>query len=123
MPPDTPSSGTDAIGCGGGTTSLGRQYAQAGLAVATTCPLPVSTQLRVMGSLRSSIALQHSTSAPGPDDERFAMAEWVRMKTDDTIAAIATPAGRGGLGVVRLSGPGAHQIAGQVLGRPFDGAN
>src|SRR5262245_29746241 len=30
---------------------------------------------------------------------------------DDTIVAIATPPGRGGIGVVRLSGPDAHTIA------------
>lgn len=35
----------------------------------------------------------------------------------DTIVAIATPAGRGGLGVVRLSGPGAQAVAGRLLGR------
>src|SRR4051812_36484347 len=34
----------------------------------------------------------------------------------DTIAAIATPAGRGGIGVVRLSGPGAARIAQQIVG-------
>src|SRR5271167_1772677 len=33
------------------------------------------------------------------------------MHLDDTIVAIATPAGRGGIGVVRLSGPDAHKIA------------
>jgi len=33
------------------------------------------------------------------------------FSTSDTIVAIATPPGRGGLGVVRLSGPGAHAIA------------
>jgi len=33
------------------------------------------------------------------------------MHTDDTIVAIATPAGRGGIGVVRLSGPEAQKIA------------
>ncbi len=33
------------------------------------------------------------------------------FSTDDTIAAIATPPGRGGIGVVRLSGPNAEQIA------------
>ena len=37
--------------------------------------------------------------------------------TDDTIVAIATPPGRGALGVVRLSGPGALDIAAQVLER------
>ncbi|MBK9131994.1 MAG: tRNA uridine-5-carboxymethylaminomethyl(34) synthesis GTPase MnmE [Gammaproteobacteria bacterium] len=35
----------------------------------------------------------------------------------DTIAAIATPAGRGGVGVVRVSGPRAAGIAAAVLGR------
>lgn len=34
----------------------------------------------------------------------------------DTIAAIATPPGRGGIGVVRVSGPGVERIAVSVLG-------
>jgi len=34
---------------------------------------------------------------------------------DDTIVAIATPPGHGGIGVVRLSGPQARDIAGQML--------
>ena len=38
--------------------------------------------------------------------------------TDDTIVAIATPPGRGGIGVVRLSGPNAQQIAATLLDRP-----
>ena len=33
------------------------------------------------------------------------------MNLDDTIVAIATPAGRGGIGVVRLAGPDAKKIA------------
>jgi tRNA modification GTPase len=33
---------------------------------------------------------------------------------DDTIVAIATPQGRGGIGVVRISGPGARAIAGAI---------
>ncbi len=37
--------------------------------------------------------------------------------TDDTIVAIATPPGRAGLGVIRLSGPEADRIARAVLGR------
>lgn len=40
------------------------------------------------------------------------------MHTDDTIVAISTPAGRGGIGVVRLSGPDAVQIAQHVLRQP-----
>jgi tRNA modification GTPase len=43
------------------------------------------------------------------------------FSTSDTIVAIATPAGRGGLGVVRLSGRDAARIAGELVGRttPF----
>jgi tRNA modification GTPase len=37
--------------------------------------------------------------------------------TADTIVAIATPSGRGGIGVVRLSGPEAHSIARALVGR------
>jgi tRNA modification GTPase len=37
--------------------------------------------------------------------------------TDDTVVAIATPPGRGGLGVVRISGPGAVEVASRILGR------
>jgi len=33
------------------------------------------------------------------------------MHSDDTIAAISTPPGRGGIGIVRLSGPDSHRIA------------
>src|SRR5271166_1667857 len=37
------------------------------------------------------------------------------MHLDDTIVAIATPPGRGGIGVVRLSGPDAIAIARPLL--------
>jgi tRNA modification GTPase len=37
--------------------------------------------------------------------------------TRETIAAIATPAGRGGIGVVRVSGPAVPRIARAILGR------
>jgi tRNA modification GTPase len=39
------------------------------------------------------------------------------FSTDDTIVAIATPPGRGGIGVVRLSGPDALRIASVLTGR------
>ena len=44
------------------------------------------------------------------------------FSTADTIVAIATPQGHSGLGVVRLSGPEASRIAGQLTGRavPFE---
>lgn len=42
--------------------------------------------------------------------------------SDDTIVAIATPPGRGGIGVVRLSGPQSHDIAVRLSDRdrPFE---
>jgi len=39
------------------------------------------------------------------------------FQTDDTIVAIATPAGRGGIGIVRVSGPDAQRIATALTGR------
>ncbi len=39
--------------------------------------------------------------------------EW---KTSDTIAAIATPPGKGGVGIVRVSGPGVVEITQAILG-------
>jgi tRNA modification GTPase len=39
------------------------------------------------------------------------------FSTSDTIVAIATPSGRGGLGVVRISGPDASRIACELIGR------
>jgi tRNA modification GTPase len=40
------------------------------------------------------------------------------FSADDTIAAIATPPGRGGIGVVRLSGPGAAAMAAALTRHP-----
>jgi tRNA modification GTPase len=40
------------------------------------------------------------------------------FSTDDTIVAIATPPGRGGIGVVRLSGPEARRVAAEVSDAP-----
>ncbi len=39
------------------------------------------------------------------------------FSSSDTIVAIATPPGRGAIGIVRLSGPDARRIAGELLGR------
>ncbi|MBF39988.1 MAG: hypothetical protein CL399_00190, partial [Acidiferrobacteraceae bacterium] len=38
------------------------------------------------------------------------------METQDTIAAIATPQGTGGISVVRVSGPNVGAVASQVIG-------
>ena len=40
------------------------------------------------------------------------------MYQEDTIAAIATPPGEGGLAVVRISGPDAEKIALRIFTRP-----
>jgi tRNA modification GTPase len=40
------------------------------------------------------------------------------MKLKDTIAAVSTPPGRGGLGIVRISGQEARAIAGKILRFP-----
>ena len=37
------------------------------------------------------------------------------FSTDDSIVAVATPPGRGGIGVVRISGPSSHEIANLIL--------
>src|SRR6266550_4969182 len=44
------------------------------------------------------------------------------FSTSDTIVAIATPPGRGGIGVVRLSGPDARAIASGLIAhtRPLE---
>ncbi|HXG63919.1 MAG TPA: tRNA uridine-5-carboxymethylaminomethyl(34) synthesis GTPase MnmE, partial [Blastocatellia bacterium] len=42
------------------------------------------------------------------------------MVSGDTIAAISTPPGRGGIGVIRLSGPAALELAASVF-RPQSG--
>ncbi len=39
------------------------------------------------------------------------------MNAPDTIAAVATPSGRGGIGVVRISGPAVRSIAEKFLGK------
>ncbi len=39
------------------------------------------------------------------------------FSTSDTIVAVATPPGRGGIGVVRVSGPDAARIGGALVGR------
>ena len=40
-----------------------------------------------------------------------------KPEQSDTIAALATPAGRGGVGIIRVSGPRAADIAQQILGK------
>lgn len=40
------------------------------------------------------------------------------MYKEDTIAAIATPPGEGAIGIIRVSGPDAERIAGEIFRRP-----
>jgi tRNA modification GTPase len=42
------------------------------------------------------------------------------LKLGDTIAAVSTPPGRGGIGIIRISGPDARAIAGTILRSPED---
>jgi len=42
------------------------------------------------------------------------------LRSGDTIAAIATPAGAGGVGIVRVSGPSAGEVLARVLGRNLE---
>lgn len=41
-------------------------------------------------------------------------------EASDTIAAVATPPGQGGIGIIRLSGPSARKIGEQMVGRSLD---
>ena len=63
-------------------------------------------------SLRRA-ALQRA--ATGVDSKRAALSR-VCMSHPDTIVAAASPPGRGGIGVVRVSGPKAPQIAATLVG-------
>src|SRR5262249_42211777 len=65
-----------------------------------------------------------TTSSPSPSNGRFSAcstATSLPMPSDevarDTIAAIATPAGRGGVGIVRVSGSAVTRVARALLGR------
>ncbi|VAW69021.1 tRNA-5-carboxymethylaminomethyl-2-thiouridine(34)synthesis protein MnmE [hydrothermal vent metagenome] len=42
----------------------------------------------------------------------------IQISNSDTIAAIATAPGRGGVGIVRVSGPKSHEIAEKILQKP-----
>src|SRR5512134_3076490 len=44
-------------------------------------------------------------------------ASFVRMSADDTIAALATPSGESAIALIRVSGPAAHALATEILGR------
>lgn len=55
--------------------------------------------------------MRRVASAPGAEFHTH------MFSTDDTIVAVATPSGRGGVGVVRLSGADAVAVAGQLTAR------
>lgn len=67
------------------------------------CPAPITQSQPVLYSGARAAGLR------GPDPGQM-------VKNSDTIAAIATPPGCGGIGIVRISGPRAAAIAGAVLG-------
>jgi tRNA modification GTPase len=47
----------------------------------------------------------------------FSRTNTTMFSTTDTIVAVATPPGRGGIGVVRVSGPDAARIGGELVGQ------
>jgi tRNA modification GTPase len=67
--------------------------------------------LTVVGSLRQGDSIENIVAIGFPRCSR----DFRNMNLDDTIVAIATPPGRGGIGVVRLAGPEARTIAGPML--------
>jgi tRNA modification GTPase len=56
-------------------------------------------------------------------NSKFNIRKFSKMNLDDTIVAIATPPGRGGIGVVRLAGADARALAAAMLRRPGAGHN
>ena len=48
------------------------------------------------------------------------MLKYWRMENKETIAAISTPPGRGGVAVVRVSGASAFEVASRLTGRLVD---
>ena len=56
---------------------------------------------------------EESGSRGGPS------AELALANESDTIAAVATPAGQGGVGIVRISGPRALEIGESIVGEPL----
>jgi tRNA modification GTPase len=53
---------------------------------------------------------------PSADEVSRAALTAASRSARDTIAAVATPPGRGGIGIVRLSGPAAARIGGAIIG-------
>ena len=53
---------------------------------------------------------------PHPGSRSRGEGQGAPLSGGDTIAAVATPAGRGGIGVVRVSGPQAARIAAAIVG-------
>ena len=58
-----------------------------------------------------------ATRAPRSSRARPGALHSRMFSTDDTIVAIATPPGRAGLGVIRVSGPDAQAVASRLLTR------
>jgi tRNA modification GTPase len=67
--------------------------------------------------LDSAFLLWHNrrTERLGPLKEGTPLTQRMSYSLDDTIAAVATPIGSGGIGIVRLSGPEAHAILERVF--------
>jgi tRNA modification GTPase len=77
-----------------------------------------SQQPQHMRDMRDTQAFYDSTRAPVGDDDR-------EDDGEETIAAIATPPGVGGIGIVRLSGPSAFAVGMRIFrpAHPLEGEN
>ncbi len=73
-----------------------------------------------VGSSRRRERLRHGRCSV--DNSQVTASGIPVFDSQDTIVAIATPQGRGGIGVIRISGPDAPRIAGELAGRaaPFE---
>src|SRR5690606_2606043 len=80
----------------------------------------ISTRLRRQGTIRGMAARDpvppHHPPAPGTAGTRRAGDRPAVNAAVDTIVAGATAPGRGGIGIVRISGPETRRIATEILG-------
>ncbi len=71
------------------------------------------TRCHSHGPMDYALRMSSASDTPAPD------APTDGAHQTDTICAIATPPGMGGIGIVRISGPKAPQLAQTVCGRPL----
>ena len=77
----------------------------------------IEPRIRFSGALRARVPTRGLAASGEPVRELSRQRiEHARMTRADTIVAAATPPGRGGVGIVRVSGPKVPEIAAVILG-------